>query len=103
MALKKASSTKTARDTNWQSRLQYFKAKQPEMVATIREFVEIESPSDNKAATDRIGLFLAEKFKLLGGIPRLHQGEHFGDNLQIDFPGPNSARPVLLLGHFDTV
>jgi glutamate carboxypeptidase len=103
MASKKTSSTKTARDPNWQSRLQYFKAKQSEMVATIREFVEIESPSDNKAATDRIGLFLAEKFKLLGGIPRLHPGEHFGDNLQIDFPSPNSARPVLLLGHFDTV
>ena len=93
----------TPSSKDWQTRLQYFEAKQSEMVAAIRELVEIESPSDDKAATDRIGSFLAEKFERLGGKARLHRAEEFGDNLQIDFPSPGSAKPVLLLGHFDTV
>jgi glutamate carboxypeptidase len=90
-------------DVDWHARLRYFQAKQTEMVATICELVEIESPSDNKGATDRLGKLLAEKFKQLGGTARLHRTKQFGDNLQINFPSPNPVPPVLLLGHFDTV
>src|ERR1700757_3806266 len=84
-------------------RLDYFESRQDALLETIREFVEIESPSDNKAAADRMGAFLAEKFALIGGRPQPNHAEDFGDNVQIDFPGAGSARPVLLLGHFDTV
>jgi glutamate carboxypeptidase len=84
-------------------RLHYFESRQDALLQSIREFVEIESPSDNKAAADRIGAFLAEKFALIGGRPQLHRTENFGDNLQIDFPGTANTKPVLLLGHFDTV
>jgi glutamate carboxypeptidase len=84
-------------------RLHYFESRQEALLQTIREFVEIESPSDNKPAADRIGAFLAEKFALIGGRPQLHRAENFGDNLQIDFPRAGSAKPVLILGHFDTV
>lgn len=73
------------------------------MVRTIREFAEIESPSDNKAAADRMGVLLAEKFEALGGSARSYSAEHFGNNLQIDFAGREKTRPVLLLGHYDTV
>ena len=34
--------------------LQYFEQRRDEIVSTIRELVEIESPSDNKAAVDQI-------------------------------------------------
>jgi len=84
-------------------RLHYFESRQNELLQTIREFVEIESPSDNKPAADRMGAFLAEQFAGIGGHPQLHRAEDFGDNLQIDFPGAGSAKPVLILGHFDTV
>jgi len=78
------------------------------MVDTIRELVEIESPSDNKPAVDRIATFLALKFEALGGGARLHPSNDFGNSLQIDFGGPShlgaaDRRPVLLLGHYDTV
>jgi glutamate carboxypeptidase len=76
------------------------------MVATIRDLVEIESPSDNKPAVDRIAVFLAPKFEALGGRTRLHHSNDFGDSLQIDFGAPLGAAnrpPVLLLGHYDTV
>ena len=84
-------------------RLHYFESRLHSLVQTIREFVEIESPSDNKAACDRISGILAEKFALLGGRPQLHRAEEFGDNLQVDFAGRSNDKPVLLLGHFDTV
>ena len=62
------------------------KPEQEPLIQTIREFVEIESPSDNKPAADRMGAFLAERFEALGGRPRFHPADDFGDNLQIDFP-----------------
>jgi len=88
---------------NWRERLRYFEAEQNALVRTIREFVEIESPSDNKPAADRMGRFLAERFEAFGGRPRFHPASDFGNNLQIDFPSAEKNKPVLLLGHFDTV
>jgi glutamate carboxypeptidase len=87
----------------WSERLRYFEARQQEMVETIREFVTIESPSDNKLAADRMGALLAARFETLGGRARIHRAEEFADSVQIDFPGRENLKPVLLLGHFDTV
>jgi glutamate carboxypeptidase len=96
-------SKSAAPNVGWNDRLHYFEAKQEEMVRTIRELVEIESPSDSKPATDRIGTFLAEKFTALGGDTKLHHVQDFGDHLQVNFPGRGNTKPILLLGHFDTV
>jgi glutamate carboxypeptidase len=84
-------------------RLRYFSEQRDRMVNTIRELIEIESPSDNKPAVDRIAAFLASKFEALGGRTQLHRSNDFGDSLQIDFSGAANRRPVLLLGHYDTV
>jgi glutamate carboxypeptidase len=87
----------------WTERLRYFSDHQPQIVETIRELVEIESPSDNKPAVDRIAAFLAPKFEALGGRTQLHRSHDFGDSLQIDFASEAHRKPVLLLGHYDTV
>ena len=99
---KKSSARKEA-STVWRDRLHYFEARQQEMVEAARDLVEIESPSDNKPAGDRLGAFLAEKFRVMGGETRLHRTETYADHLQVNFPGRGNAAPVLLLGHFDTV
>lgn len=83
-------------------RLAYFSQRRAALVSTIRELVEIESPSDNKAAVDRVANAVAEKFARLGGEVRFHQSKNFGNHLQVNFGG-KSAKPVLLLGHYDTV
>ncbi len=85
-----------------QRRLAYFNERRNEIVSTIRELVEIESPSDNKAAVDRVAEAVAEKFSRLGGEVRFHRAKDFGSHLQVNFGG-KSAKPVLLLGHYDTV
>jgi glutamate carboxypeptidase len=86
-----------------QRRLAYFIERKDEIVSTIREMVEIESPSDNKSAADRMAEFIANKFSQLGGEIHFHPARDFGNHLQIDFAGKSVAKPVLLLGHYDTV
>jgi glutamate carboxypeptidase len=84
-------------------RLAYFEARRNAMVSTIRELVEIESPSDDKAAVDRVAKDMAARFAALGGTVRIHRAKSSGDHLQVDFAAPSAAKPVLLLGHYDTV
>ncbi len=84
--------------------LGYFQKRQKEIVETIRQLVELESPSDVKQSVDRVGTVLASRFAELGGRVRVHPAEKFGKHLQIDFrPRGNKIKPVLLLGHMDTV
>src|ERR1035438_9719362 len=78
------------------SRLAYFSERRDAVVSTIRELVEIESPSDNKAAVGRIAEVIAEKFVQLGGEIRFHRAKNFGNHLQVNFAG-KAAKPVLLL------
>lgn len=73
------------------------------MVDTIRRLVEIESPSDNKHAVDRCSAFVAEQFAAVGGRAEFHRVADFGNHLQVDFGGETQQKPVLLLGHYDTV
>jgi glutamate carboxypeptidase len=86
-------------------RLRYFRKQQTQIVETISQFVEIESPSDVKAAVDRLGAVLASRFADIGGKVSFHPAEKSGNQLQVDFRPSGSARqkPVLLLGHMDTV
>ena len=85
------------------SYLAYFEAQRSTLVETIREMAEMESPSDNKASVDRLGAWLGARFKKLGGKVRFHTQPRFGNHLQVDFAGARKAKPILLLGHFDTV
>lgn len=79
----------------------------PDMLETLRRLVEMESPSDNKPALDQLGEYLAQEFERLGGKVTFDRQKDAGDNLKAEFPGtaiPGTAdKPVLLLGHFDTV
>jgi glutamate carboxypeptidase len=92
-----------ARNPEPQRRLAYFEQRRDEMVATIRELVEIESPSDHKAAVDQLGEVVAQKFAALGGAVRFHPADNFGNHLEVNFADNASGKPVLLLGHYDTV
>ena len=84
-------------------RLRYFQERRDQMVQTIRQLVEIESPSDNNDGVDRLGKLLAGRFEGLGGHAKFHRVQKFGDHLQVDFAGTGRGKPVLLLGHLDTV
>lgn len=84
-------------------RLRHFEERKQQITETTRQLVEVESPSDNKQAVDRLGSLLAGRFEALGGHAKFHRTPSFGDHLQVDFAGKRSGKPVLLLGHLDTV
>jgi glutamate carboxypeptidase len=94
--------TKTANQTA-SAYLGFCQQHEGEMLSLLRKMVEIESPSDNKAAVDRMGAFLADAFERLGGQVTFYPQEAAGNHLKADFAGGASVKPALLLGHFDTV
>src|SRR3954463_8838605 len=78
-------------------------ASSPEqMLRELRELVELESPSTDKSATDKLGVRLRAMFEALGGRVTVHPQARYGDHLQVEFAG-GPGRPAMLLGHFDTV
>ena len=74
------------------------------LASTLRDLVLIESPSDNKPAVDQAVRLVASLAKSIGGRVKLHRQKHFGDILELRFgPARGGRKPILLLGHLDTV
>jgi glutamate carboxypeptidase len=80
--------------------------KQASLLELTQRLVRVESPSDDKAAVDACVAMAAEYAKSLGGRVKLHRQRAIGNVLEARF-GPKSktgsAKPVLVLGHLDTV
>lgn len=72
--------------------------------STLRRLVEVESPSDDKAAVDEVVALTTSLAIEAGGRIKLHRQKHFGDVLEVRFGAARGSRkPILLLGHLDTV
>jgi glutamate carboxypeptidase len=71
--------------------------RQAALIELIGRLVEIESPSDDKAAVDSCVAFVAAHAKALGGHIKLHRQRAFGDVLEARFGpraqagGPNAS------------
>lgn len=84
------------------SMLDFCRQHQAGMLDLLRRLVELESPSDNKPAVDALGRFLESELVRFGGKVSFVPQEKSGNHLKAVFAG-NSGRPILLLGHLDTV
>ena len=93
------------------------------MLSLLKQLVEIESPSHEKIAVDRVGSLIAERCRLLGGQVKVHSNSDHGNNLEVCFspsppvnpisrhrkdsdrnpPAEGSEKSILLLAHMDTV
>ncbi|MBZ2178957.1 MAG: M20 family metallopeptidase [Acidobacteria bacterium] len=84
--------------------LSWARANERRIVATIREMVECESPSDNPAAINRQVDQIADRWGHLAKVTRKKAKGH-GDHLLLEFalPGKRRAGQLLALGHTDTV
>ena len=81
--------------------------KQASLIAFTRQLVLVESPSDNKAAVDACLALAAARGKELGARVKIHRQTGCANVIELRF-GPraknkDTARPILLLGHLDTV
>lgn len=83
--------------------LRSIEARQADMLKSLRLLVEMESPSSAKSTVDILGAHLATEFERLGGQVTVHSQPIFGDHLEVHFDGADGGKPVMLLGHFDTV
>jgi glutamate carboxypeptidase len=76
-----------------------------QLLQRLRELMEVESPSEDKASVDRAAELVAKWAVALDGKVKRHKQRKFGDVLEVRF-GPARAersKRVLLLGHLDTV
>lgn len=77
---------------------------QPALLRLARLLVLAESPSDQKPAVDACVALVAEHARSLGGRIKLHRQRTCGNILEARFgPRRSSEKPLLLLGHLDTV
>jgi glutamate carboxypeptidase len=70
----------------------------------VRSWVEIESPTQDAAAVNRMADFVEARLRALGAtIERQPGTDGFGDILIGRLPGEQNGPGILLLGHIDTV
>lgn len=77
-------------------------ARETAIVAQLRRLIERETPSDDKAAVDRLGRELAAVGAALGGAVTLLPQTDYGDFIRLEWAGAAPGQ-VLILTHIDTV
>ena len=84
--------------------LSYIQARQPEIVALTRKFVECESPSDAPEAVNRFVELVADTAAPFGKVRTVADGR-YGKHLvcEMSLPGRRKQGQILALGHSDTV
>jgi glutamate carboxypeptidase len=84
--------------------LAYCESELGALMHCLQQAVEIESPSLNKAAIDRMANFFAHEFSQRGAKVQMLSHPTAGSAVLAEFwPAAQGAKPILLLGHLDTV
>lgn len=90
---------------NQKKLLEYFREKQADTIESIRRLVEIESPSFDEEGSRAAADFLLEKAEKIASINKIDRVYRagYGEHLLIRAYEDAAAKPILLLGHTDTV
>ena len=72
-----------------------------DMVSLLKQFVEIESPTSDKAAVDRVGKLVAEQAEALDAQVEIVSVDQAGDHVVARWGAGNGT--ILILCHMDTV
>ena len=83
--------------------LHWLTAREHNMAEQVRELVVRESPTHDKPACDALCDYLAQQFAVLGGRVKINRQPKAGNHLQVEIAGARGRKPILLLGHYDTV
>ena len=84
------------------SLLRYCRGELRPMLTCLRQTVEIESPSNSKPGVDRLARFVAKEFRRCAGKVHLLEHPVAGCAVRAEF-WAGKQKPILLLGHLDTV
>jgi glutamate carboxypeptidase len=83
--------------------LQHFQDRLDRDLPLLRRLVELESHSLAKEGVDRIAGWLAAEFEARGAVVETIPFRESGNALLARYQSGNSAKPVMFLGHLDTV
>jgi glutamate carboxypeptidase len=78
-----------------------FDAHTPTMLALLKQLVEIETPSHDKTALDRMGVFVASECRRVGAQVKVHPQRESGNLIEARWGAGSDG--ILLLAHMDTV
>jgi glutamate carboxypeptidase len=83
----------------------WLKPREKEMLRLLGRFVECESPSHDKAATDRMGELVAAEWRARGAKVSVLRQKQRGNHLRVEawIGKGKPAGQILVLGHLDTV
>ena len=85
--------------------LEYFQEKQERIVRRIQQLVEIESPSRDEAGSRMVAVWLEDEVRKISENFRVERiaAESYGEHIIIRAFEVSDKKPILLLGHTDTV
>jgi glutamate carboxypeptidase len=83
--------------------LEFFQHRGEESLQLLRRLVELESYSLDKPAIDGLADFMAGRFRALGAEALVLPVGGRGNLLRAVWAGSGALKPVMLLGHLDTV
>ncbi|MBN2305189.1 MAG: M20 family metallopeptidase [Anaerolineae bacterium] len=83
--------------------LEFFREHNDEMVEFLKELVIRESPSRDKAAVDKLGEFIVESLREVGAQVMTFPRDEVGDIHYASWNDTAPGKPILLIGHIDTV
>ncbi|MGJ3240218.1 MAG: M20 family metallopeptidase [Anaerolineae bacterium] len=81
----------------------YFNHKQQTMLDLLIELVNLESPSHNKQAVDKMSRHISALFAERGAEIERHPREEVGDIILGKWNSQATGKPILILSHMDTV
>jgi glutamate carboxypeptidase len=83
----------------------YFVSRQDAVVAFARALVETESPSGDEAGSRAVVSLLAAAAAGISRVPSIERvaSEGYGEHLRITAFGDSREKPIVVLGHTDTV
>jgi glutamate carboxypeptidase len=84
--------------------VQYFEALRPTMISWLKELINVDTPSNHKFEIDRLAESLGARFRQNGAQVHIVEQPDRGNHVLIRFlPADLHKKPILLLGHLDTV
>jgi glutamate carboxypeptidase len=83
--------------------LAYMEQHKQEIIDDLKEFVSLESPSNDKAAVDRLSRVLAERFAVVGASTEFLPRQDRGDLLRMVWGEGQEPGQTMVLCHMDTV
>src|SRR5437773_5366243 len=84
--------------------LRYCLAELPALLGVLEQSVKKESPTNSKSHVDALARFFGREFRRAGGRVKLLEHQEAGAAVLAEFWGKErGAKPLLLLGHHDTV